>query len=72
MESVINFAGAKVDADSAAAMGELITTIFTVAANTNMEQKTVRKALHHAFSLVKVENVSIAGCSITGDKTVNT
>lgn len=61
--------GSKISKNSAKNLGNLISTIFKVGKKTRMEQSTIQAAIHLAGLSLKVENTSVNGCSIIGDKT---
>ena len=70
MESLIKI-GAEISKDSAKNLGDLIDRIFASAAKHRMEQGTVSQALSVVSTSLSVENTTITGCNITGEKHIS-
>ena len=63
--------GAQVDKASADAVATMVDKIFASARRNGMEQETVRVALCQSFSAMSVNNTTLTGCTMIGEKHVS-
>lgn len=70
METAIKI-GAEVSKASAENLAKVVERIFRSGYQTHMDQATIVKALDAMGKALSIENMTITGCNINGDKTVN-
>jgi hypothetical protein len=71
METAIKI-GNEISDKSAANVRKTIESILRIGFQTHADQETIREALHCMTAAFKVENVTLTGCNINGDKVINT
>lgn len=69
METLLRI-GAEVSKDSAKNLADLIDKIFSSAAKSRMDQKTVREALALVGRSLEVKDTRIENCVFNGDKII--
>jgi hypothetical protein len=63
--------GNEVSKETSENLKDIITTIFTVGAESRMEQETIRAALTLVAQVSEVKNTTINNSTFSGDKVVN-